>query len=495
MIIYLKHIKVIAVIPVETLEIQMASVIRMGLRTAMRRIEVGNISDPLHDAVAALESSLYAPMYAQIVKTYAEGYVNGGELIARRIRSAAILTAATPIPAEDPRIAKAAQAVVYGVKGSLGNHKNEIQAVIRDRVEKGATSRQISGGLMHYFDDNRVAADRFARTTTNDVYNRAHLDRYEDSGVVDGVQFSAHIDTRTTDVCLMMNGTIWALGDSAIQVPPLHFSCRSRLVPYWGGIPKARNFKKEFGSEFVTNATKVTDTFRSKYWSPMPHTKASATYQRAYIPKNDIKTITNGLNLAIKEERAAGGVPDIFPLQRLKDMIRYRKINAVKSTISDRFGQSLLLDKFEERYIVRAIKSLVAQADSRIAREIIKRKKIVDAAWKKVLATRTGISKIEKDILYYRKRMKADPANVIAYQKIITSDTKRLKTLKASEQRRIIEWNKNIDMKPSATTISLEAERERYEDLLGSLNFRWNGTEARMRTTTSALRGVGVQWW
>jgi hypothetical protein len=174
----------------------------------------------------------------------------------------------------------------------------------------------------------------------------------------------------------------------------------------------------------------------------------------------------------IKEERAAGGVPDILPLQRLKDMIRYRKINAVKSTISDRFGQSLLLDKFEERDIVRAIRSLITQADSKIVREAVKRKKIVDAAWKTVLAARTGMSKIEKDILYYRKRMKADPANVVSYQKIIAGDTKRLETLKASEKHRIAEWNKYVDMKPSATALSLEAERERYEELLKSLNFR-----------------------
>lgn len=451
----------------------MASVIRVGLRAAMRRVDVGNIGDPLHDAVAALESAMYAPMYAQIVKTYAEGYVAGGELIAKHIRSAAILTAAAPLmPTEDPRIAKATQAVVYGVQGSLGNHKNEIQAVIRDRVEKGATTQQISGGLMHHFDDNRVAADRFARTATNDIYNRAHLDRYEDSGVVDGVQFSAHVDVRTTDICLMMNNTIWALGDSDIKVPPLHFSCRSRLIPYWGGIPGARNFNKEFGSEFVTNATKVSDTFRSKYWSPMPRTKASATYQRAYLPKGDIKTVTDGLNLSIKAERAAGGVPDILPLQRLKDMIRYRKINAVKSTISDRFGQSLLLDMFEERYIVQGIRSLITQAKGRIVREAAKRSKLITSAWKDVLGVRKGIVALEKDIPRYTARILSDPANAVSYRRIIARDISRIAVLKASEKRSVATWQRYKDMKPSATTISLESEKERYEYLLKSLNFR-----------------------
>jgi len=101
---------------------------------------------------------------------------------------------------------------------------------------------------------------------TNDVYNRAHIERYEDSGVVDGVQFSAHIDDRTSEICEMLNGTIWALGDPDIQVPPLHFNCRSRLVPYFGKVPGDRDFTDEFGSDVLERATEAKDTFRSKYW-------------------------------------------------------------------------------------------------------------------------------------------------------------------------------------------------------------------------------------
>lgn len=459
-------------ISVKALEFRLASIIRAGLRQAMRGADPQDIPTSLRRAEDRLTIVLYEPLYAQIQTTYAEGYVAGGNLIMRHAPRGTMLTAATPAPIEDPRIAKATKAVIYGLQDSLGNHKNEIQATMRAGFEKGESIPKLARRLDHYFDNNRAASTRMARTTTNDVYNRSHLDRYEDSGVVDGVQYSAHIDNRTSDICMMLNGTIWGIGNKDIQVPPSHPNCRSRLIPWFGKIPGKRDFRGEFGSEFVRKAEKTASVFRSKYWSPMPQTKASAHYQRSYFPKSDIKTITTGLNLAIKTERARRAVPDVVPLERLKTMIRYRKIDPDKSIIIDRFGKSLMLDKFDERNIIRSIKALIIQTESRIAREAMKRKKTIEAAWKEVLSTRKGIARMEKDILYYRKRMQSDPANTASYQKYIAQDKRLITTAKAQETRQIVEWNRYIDMKPSSTTTMLESEKERYQYMLDNFNFQ-----------------------
>lgn len=460
-------------ISIKALEFRMASVMRAGLRQAMRGAKADDIPTSLRRAENRLDAVLYQPLYDLILKTYNEGYTSAGNLIRRHAPRGTLLTAASaPAPLEDPRIAKATQSVIFGLKDSLKGHRNEIQATMRAGFESGESITKLSGRLQHYFDTNRTASTRMARTVTNDVYNRAHLDRYEDSGVVDGVQYSAHIDERTSEICEMLNDTIWALGDKDIQVPPLHFNCRSRLVPWFGKIPGKRDFEGQFGSEFVGKAEDASKTFRSKYWSPMPHTKASATYQRSYFPKGDIKTITTGLNLAIKEERVRRAAPDIIPLDRLKGMIRYRKLEPDKSMIVDRFGKSLMLDKFEERDIIRAVKSLITQADSRLAREASKRKKIIGDAWKEVLAIRKGISKMEKDILYYQKRMKADPANAATYQKLMEQDKRLIMDAKIQESQQIMIWDKLIDVKPSATAQALEAEKERYQALLDGFNFQ-----------------------
>jgi SPP1 gp7 family putative phage head morphogenesis protein len=251
---------------VTSLEIQMESIIRTGLREAMRDVDLMDRRDPLHDVKIRLYSYLYKSLYTQIQTTHTEGYNAGGDLI----RKAGVKLDWSPIgdavTYEDPRIAKMAKAVILGLEESLDGEADAILKVIVAEYEKGSSTASISKMLASYFDDNRAVATRMARTITNDVYNRAHIERYEDSGVVDGIQFSAHIDERTTDICQMLNGTIWAMGDPEIQVPPLHFSCRSRVVPYFGKIPGDRDFTEEFGSEYVESATETADTFRSKYW-------------------------------------------------------------------------------------------------------------------------------------------------------------------------------------------------------------------------------------
>lgn len=361
---------------VKALEYKTASILRTGMRKAMRGADVRDIPTSLRHAEDRLTATLYEPLYTQIQKVYSEGYISGGNLIRRHAPRGLLHTAASaPAPREDPRIAKATKAMIYGVQDSLGNHKNEIQATIQAGFEEGESIPRLSHRLDRFFDNNRAASTRFARTATNDIYNRAHMDRYEDSDVVDGVQFSARIDDRTTDICMMLHGTIWRLGDKEIQVPPMHFSCRSRIVPYFDKIPGKRDFGKDFDKDFIAKAKHDTKLFRSKYWSPMPHTKAAATYQRSYFTKTAIKTINTGLNQVIKDERKMKAVSTIIPLERLKKMLKYRKIGKDKSIIADRFGKSLLLDKFEERDIIRSIKALIVQTDTRIAREVAKRKK------------------------------------------------------------------------------------------------------------------------
>lgn len=463
-------------ISIKALEFRMAAVIRKGLCRSLRNADPTNITASLRIAADRLEYILYAPIHAQILQIYSEGYVSAGNLIQRPKPYNPMRSAASPlgdmVSYEDPRIAKATKAVVYGLKDSLGGYKNEIQATIRSGIERGETIPQLTLRIERYFDIDRVASTRLARTIANDIYNRAHLDRYEASGVVDGVEYSAHIDRRTSDVCRMLNGTIWGMGDSKIQVPPMHFNCRSRIKPYFGVIPGKRDFKSKFGSKFVADATKSAHNFRSKYWSPMPHTKASAAFQRSYFTKSDIKSIITGLNLAITEERTRRAVPDIIALQRLKDILRYRKIDPDKTVIADRFGKSLLLDKLEERDIMRAIKALIAQVEDKLMREIVKRKKMIDAAWKEVVSTGKGINRMEKDILYYRKQMKTYPERATEYQTLITRNKRLIATAKTQEARQIREWNSYTDMGPSPTTIMLEAEKERYQDILDGFDFQ-----------------------
>lgn len=81
--------------------------------------------------------------------------------------------------------------------------------------------------------------DGIARTATTGITNRSHSEVYKaNADVLSGVQFLATLDSRTTKVCARWDGTVWPVGDPEIKTPPLHFNCRSQLVPVvdWEGL-------------------------------------------------------------------------------------------------------------------------------------------------------------------------------------------------------------------------------------------------------------------
>ena len=74
-----------------------------------------------------------------------------------------------------------------------------------------------------------ISLERFARTKHTEVMNRARLAVYEESPVVDAYKYSAILDNRTTAICRGLHGKVFKKGEQ--PVPPLHFNCRSTLVP------------------------------------------------------------------------------------------------------------------------------------------------------------------------------------------------------------------------------------------------------------------------
>ena len=78
--------------------------------------------------------------------------------------------------------------------------------------------------------------ENVVRTNFSDAYNQGRQDMMEDPDVKDimaGEMFSAIMDARTTDICASLDGQVFIYGDPDIArfTPPLHYQCRSQLVP------------------------------------------------------------------------------------------------------------------------------------------------------------------------------------------------------------------------------------------------------------------------
>ena len=105
-------------------------------------------------------------------------------------------------------------------------------------IKDGKSISQVEGILR---DDltklSQVSLERYARTKHTEVMNKARRTFFDESEVVAAYQYSAILDDVTTEICRSLDGKIFTK-DNAPN-PPLHFNCRSLLVP----ITKYEKFK------------------------------------------------------------------------------------------------------------------------------------------------------------------------------------------------------------------------------------------------------------
>jgi SPP1 gp7 family putative phage head morphogenesis protein len=125
-------------------------------------------------------------------------------------------------------LADVRQALLQGV--SNGDTLSEIMDRLRDifapYVEE---SRDENGVLL-----NPSRLETIVRTNLIDVYNQGRLVQGEQANeYLEGWQYSAILDTRTTEVCRHLDGKVFEAGDKRVHAlrPPRHFNCRSVMVP------------------------------------------------------------------------------------------------------------------------------------------------------------------------------------------------------------------------------------------------------------------------
>lgn len=73
--------------------------------------------------------------------------------------------------------------------------------------------------------------ETIARTEGAHLYNHGQVARNRASGAVKGYQFVAIMDDRTTEECEALHGRSFKADEIDGVTPPLHYSCRSELVP------------------------------------------------------------------------------------------------------------------------------------------------------------------------------------------------------------------------------------------------------------------------
>lgn len=172
---------------------------------------------------------------------YQEGYSEAeGEIIKAPRRFTEAL-----LPEEFLRLIEAES---FKITGDYTNEmtkrmRNLIADGIRDGIGEAAIINLIREQLK---DASEQWMRTMVRTKTTDIYNQARRSYWENDELaklmVVAYQFSAVMDSRTSEICSHLDERVYDVGGEISRVtPPLHFNCRSLLVP----VTKFEEYKAE----------------------------------------------------------------------------------------------------------------------------------------------------------------------------------------------------------------------------------------------------------
>lgn len=103
------------------------------------------------------------------------------------------------------------------------------KAVIAD-IEK-TFAPYVAGKVSKDLVENPHRIETIVRTTFTSAYNKGLKQESQASRVVEAYEYSAVLDSRTTDYCSSMDGEIFKKTNPNFNTPPAHYNCRSIIVP------------------------------------------------------------------------------------------------------------------------------------------------------------------------------------------------------------------------------------------------------------------------
>jgi SPP1 gp7 family putative phage head morphogenesis protein len=146
----------------------------------------------------------------------------------------------------------------FKVVGDYSTHiTKKAKNVLVNGIKEGRSEADILAAIRELAaDETETWLSAVVRTKITEVYNKARRSYWETDEIakqiVTAYQFSAIIDSRTSEICAELDGKIFDLEDEIARVtPPMHINCRSILVP----ITRYEDYK----AEKVPSADKIQD--------------------------------------------------------------------------------------------------------------------------------------------------------------------------------------------------------------------------------------------
>ncbi len=115
-------------------------------------------------------------------------------------------------------------------KGLSRSVRNNVNKQLRVGIAAGESVPALGKRVQKAFSTGTKQAQAIARTMTSAVVHNAREEVFKaNKAIVPKVQWTATLDDRTTVVCINLDGKVFETGKG--PRPPIHFQCRSTVVP------------------------------------------------------------------------------------------------------------------------------------------------------------------------------------------------------------------------------------------------------------------------
>lgn len=108
----------------------------------------------------------------------------------------------------------------------------KVTSQLRQGISNGETISELTQRVRGVINSAGNSAQMIARTTQTAVSAEIRETTFEEnSDVVKGYEWVSVLDTRTSDICKALDGTVYELDDPKRRTPPAHPNCRSTITP------------------------------------------------------------------------------------------------------------------------------------------------------------------------------------------------------------------------------------------------------------------------
>ena len=252
-------------------------------------------------------------------------------------------------------------------RGFTDNAAKQVAREITEGAVLGETNKQISDRLQRLNGLHKNQATTLTRTVTNNVSSIARDEVMRaNEDVLDGYEWVAALDNRTTLVCASRDGQVYKFSDPEAPRPPAHFNCRSTIVPkvkpefdLGADVKTTRPAIGDDGAELIDSDTTYEKWLRkqpAKFQDEVLGKDRGKLFRNKGIkldrfvdangnpiPLDQLKVLDESFNIKAKTKKIAETLPPVEPMKpnnvlpsmfSSTDKVTKEKINAVYENIA-----------------------------------------------------------------------------------------------------------------------------------------------------------------